>query len=60
MGSFLAGIGSAVLLAAGTLWVLEAGTITMVERSDGLSTRLEGVWHGGGQREGMIPETADE
>jgi hypothetical protein len=49
MGSFLAGIGCAALLAAGTLWALEAGTITMVERSNDLSTLVEGIWSGDSQ-----------
>ncbi len=49
MASFLAGIGVAVLLAAGTLWALEAGTITMVERSSDFSTNIEDVWAGGAQ-----------
>ena len=44
MSSFLAGIGCAVILAAGTLWVLEAGTIAMAERSDDLSTLVQGTW----------------
>jgi hypothetical protein len=49
MGSFLTGIGCAALLAAGTLWVLEAGTITMVERSNDLSTVIDNIWAGGAQ-----------
>ena len=49
MGSFLTGLGCAVLLAAGTLLVLEAGTITMVERSDDASTIIENIWAGGAQ-----------
>ena len=49
MGSFLAGIGCAVILAAGTLWALEAGTITMVQSSNDLSTLVEGIWSEGSQ-----------
>ncbi|MBA3585686.1 MAG: hypothetical protein H0W36_14420 [Gemmatimonadetes bacterium] len=44
MGSFLTGVACAAVLAAGTLWVLEAGTITMVERSDDLSTVIKNIW----------------
>jgi hypothetical protein len=44
MWSFLTGLGSAVILAGVTLWVLEAGTITMPEATDNVSVRLEGIW----------------
>ncbi len=49
MASFLTGLACAAVLAAGTLWVLEAGTITMVERSDDLSTVVENIWNAGPQ-----------
>lgn len=49
MWSFLTGLGCAAILAGVTLVVLEMGTITMVERSDDLSTRIDGVWSGGAQ-----------
>ena len=57
MGSFLTGIGCAALLAAATLWVLEAGTITVVERSDDASTIIGNVWAGDAQD---FPEEADK
>ena len=44
MWSFLTGLGCAAVLAGVTLVVLEAGTITTVERSDDVSTLLGGVW----------------
>lgn len=44
MGSFATGILCALVLAGGTYWVLEAGTITMVDRSDDGSTLLGGIW----------------
>lgn len=46
MGSFLTGLACAAVLAVGTLWLLEAGTITMVERSDDLSTVVKNIWNG--------------
>jgi hypothetical protein len=47
MWGFLTGIGAAAVLSVLTLWVLEAGTITIVERSDDLSTVIESVWSEG-------------
>lgn len=44
MGSFATGILCALVLAGGTYWVLEAGTITMVDRSDEGSTVLGEIW----------------
>ena len=44
MKSFLAGILSSAVLAGGTLWVLEAGTVTMPEATNNVSVRLEGIW----------------
>jgi len=56
MWSFLAGLGCAVVLAAGTLWLLEAGTVTVVERSDDLSTLIENVW---AEDSGSFPEPVE-
>ena len=44
MWSFLAGLGCAAALAVVTLFVLEAGTVTMVERSDDPSTLVQNIW----------------
>ena len=44
------GAGCAALLAGVTLVLLEVGTISMVDRSDDLSTMIEKVWSGGAQR----------
>ena len=45
MWSFLTGVVCSIVLAGGTYLAMQAGTITMVEMSDDVSTRLEGVWH---------------
>jgi hypothetical protein len=57
MGSFLTGIGCAAVLAGVTLWVLEAGTITMVERSSDVSTNIEHIWAGDSQNFPEGPDT---
>jgi hypothetical protein len=49
MWSFLTGLGCAVLLAGLTLVALDLGTVTMVERSDDLSTLVQGIWSEGSQ-----------
>ena len=44
MISFATGVLCALVLAGCTYWAMQAGTITMVERSESLSTMLDGVW----------------
>lgn len=45
MKSFAAGFLLSVVLSGFTLWAMMAGTVTMVERSDTVSTLTGGVWH---------------
>ena len=47
MASFLTGLACAGLLAAGTYFLMEAGTITMVEQSNTVSTVIDDVWSDG-------------
>jgi hypothetical protein len=47
MPSFATGLVVAALLSGATLWAMTEGTVTMVERSDTVSTLTEGVWHAG-------------
>ena len=47
MASFLTGLACAVVLAAGTYFLMEAGTITMVEKSNTVSTVIDDVWSDG-------------
>ena len=44
MWSFATGLLASVALSGFTLWAMMAATITMVEMSDDVSTRLEGIW----------------
>lgn len=47
MWSFLTGILLSAVLSGFTLWAMTAGTVTMVERYDTVSTLTDGVWHSG-------------
>ena len=47
MKSFATGLVLAAVLSGATLWAMTEGTVTMVERSDTVSTLTEGVWHAG-------------
>ena len=49
MKSFAAGVLISAALSGVTLWAMLAGTVTMVERSNTVSTLTEGVWHGDSQ-----------
>lgn len=60
MISFATGILAAVVLAAGTYFAMQAGTVTMVERSASSSTVIEGIWEEGWFREPHRPLTAPD
>ena len=59
MMSFLTGILCAVVLAAGTYFAMQAGTVTMVDRSNDVSTVIGDVWEGGWFREPHRPAAPD-
>ncbi|HET7410224.1 MAG TPA: hypothetical protein VFJ13_08470 [Paracoccaceae bacterium] len=44
MTSFATGVLGALILAAGTYFAMQAGTITAVERFDDDSTLIDGIW----------------
>ena len=44
MWSFLTGVAGAMVLAGGTYWVLQVGTITVLDQTDTYSTILEDAW----------------
>ncbi len=45
MWSFLTGLCGAAILAGVTFWALVAFTVTMPERSNNASLRLDDIWH---------------
>jgi len=60
MISFATGILGALVLAAGTYFAMQAGTVTMVDRSQTSSTVIDDIWDEGYFREPHRPVTGPD